>query len=315
MEIIIHIDSPFKQREKTCIVEDVIELESEMAEEFAGNLLRGFDIIGYQADRLWKQDTGLHCLLVLCEGESDGFLINRAGENHVVNFATVPGARVLMEHHMSEIANTMVVKGLIHSIDGGYRVPNSWFEKNDAPLVLKSEYMRQLLEDTLLDHRAVECAEKTGQGFALGLDKELCQNLGPGFRPRQQRLRFVDLLKPGLERFCLNVADPEYQFTPAIAPGMTLDTLTAAGRREWENVLSAPVDGIRCEEIATDEHGLVVDLDTPHVLQVMYLGNLLAGNCTQEQQNQWVEYPLAPANGYEWPHDLGTEDGPTMGGM
>lgn len=315
MEIKVHIGSPFDQRVKTCIVEDVVELESEMAEKFSEDLLRGFNIIGYQADRLWAQDEGIHCLLVLCEGENDGFLINRGVETHVENCATVPGARILMEHHMSEIANTMVVKGLIHSMNGNYSVPNSWFEKNEAPLVLKSEFMRQLLEDTLLDHRAVVHAEKTGQGFALGLDKELCHNLGPGFKPQPKQLQFVDLLKPGLEKFCLNVADPEYQFSPAVVPGMTLDTLTPAGRKEWQNVLGAPVDGIRCEEINTGEYGLVVELDTPYALQAMYLGNLLAGNCTQEQQDQWVEFPLAPANGYEWPHDLGGDEGPTMGGM
>jgi hypothetical protein len=113
-------------------------------------------------------------------------------------------------------------------------------------------------------------------------------------------LDLAGLLHTRLEKFHLVPADHDQWFTPATIPSLDIHTLTPKGWADWEPILSAPMEKMYFGKHDSGRAGMYVEVGTDNLQMLMDFGNLLAGNCSMEQQEKWVAEPVAPANGYEW---------------
>lgn len=81
-----------------CIIEDVVELGSAEFKQFSKNLLRNYDFIADNVDRMFVDSDGVtHALLVIGEGHDDGYLINSSGYHYCRYSALLPNVRSFLQ--------------------------------------------------------------------------------------------------------------------------------------------------------------------------------------------------------------------------
>ncbi len=94
----------------------VVELSQTEYEHFSTNLLDEYPFIEEYADKMERDEKGVrNCLLVLCEGEDDGILVNSQGEANARYSARLPKARQiavcqkypLLKQFMETMADTV----------------------------------------------------------------------------------------------------------------------------------------------------------------------------------------------------------------
>ena len=84
-----------------CAVDKVIELPSPRFQQFSRALLADYDFIAENKNAIRHDEDARHCLLILDEEGTDGFLVDPQGYNYARYSAFVPNARSLLTPDMA----------------------------------------------------------------------------------------------------------------------------------------------------------------------------------------------------------------------
>lgn len=283
-----------------CVVEQVVEIDKSLSARFRENLSSPYFFIYKHVGCLWTDNDVVHGLLVLFDDEPDGILIQRGGRDTAAATAYIPGARAMVEDHMIHVAKSVMDRAMAHT--GSDKVPIDWrdIEATARPAIYDSEYLEPLFKKVLKAHPMAESVDFSDDTIWVTPGVNTSMHPAPHLDAytKQPTFRDISLLSPA--SFYLNVYPELDAFTPAQIPAFDFCTLTAEGREDWADVVSAQVHHIGHGEVVDGVTGLNIILKGVGYHRVMDFGNLLAGNCTQEQQALWVENPAVPANGFDW---------------
>lgn len=282
-----------------CVVEQVVEIDKSLSDRFRENLSSPYFFIYKYVGCLWTDRDVVHGLLVLFEDEPDGMLIQRGGRDTAAATAYIPGARAMVEDHMIHVVKDIMNRAMAQSESD--RVMIDWrdIETTAKPEIYDSEFLEPLFKKNIKAHPMAENVDFLDDTIwvTLGVNTSMHPTPHLDAYTKQPTLRDISLLSPAL--FYLNVYPDQDAFTPAQIPSLDFSTLSVEGREDWADVLSAQVHHIDYGEIVDGVTGLNIVLKGVETRRVMDFGNLLAGNCTQEQQELWVENPAVPANGFD----------------
>ena len=96
----------------TCVIEAVEELARADFDTFRERMLLDYDfILEHSANLLVNKDGRYHCLLVLCEGEQDGILVDSEGSAYARYSGFLPDARMILEDRCQRVARDLLSEG------------------------------------------------------------------------------------------------------------------------------------------------------------------------------------------------------------
>ena len=96
----------------TCVIEAVEELSRADFDDFRERLLRDYDfILDHSRSLMSGADGRYHCLLVLCEGEPDGILVDSEGSAYARYSGLLPDARLILEDRCQRVARDLLSEG------------------------------------------------------------------------------------------------------------------------------------------------------------------------------------------------------------
>ena len=177
------INAQFRRKDESiehepCSIDKVIELPKEQFDYFQNNLLFYYSFLDENRDYMGFDEYGLrHCLLVLCENQDDGILVDAQGSNYARYSAHLPSARELMQvlpyqslkdfnKLMTETVNDTVKTALTNQRDGMYSIKLSALPSPEIePMFSYSVFAQMISErdefeacETLLNEVAVQIA-------------------------------------------------------------------------------------------------------------------------------------------------------------
>ena len=246
-----------------CVIEAVEELSEEAFRNFQGRLLRDSDfILDHTKNLLVNRDGRYHCLLVLCEGEPDGILVDSEGSSYARYSGLLPDARLILEDRCQRVARELLSEG----------------KKSFSDTELRGRFgidlfdggcLRRLFEDAVVKIPEVESLVCRGGVYTFGLKED-----------HDSYMTIAELIRCGLEDVHLLHVDEEIDV--ATIDKLTSDTITEAGFDEWYDVMSAKV-----ERIYTGFYGLQVDVSGCDPERLTDFSYALAGYCSEEDYDRW----------------------------
>lgn len=102
--MIIQAELRRKQSEyegEACAVDKIIELPTQRFNQFSRALLADYDFIAENKNAIRHDGNARHCLLILDEGGTDGFLVDPQGYNYARYSAFIPNVRSLLTPDMA----------------------------------------------------------------------------------------------------------------------------------------------------------------------------------------------------------------------
>ncbi len=129
----------------------VIELSQTEYEHFSMNLLDEYAFIEEYADKMDRDENGVrNCLLVLCEGEDNGILVNSQGEANTRYSAPLPYARQIAGFQKFDTLKT-VVDSMLQTAE--------YFAKQAVDLQKNREY--EIGYDTIEEYSGIRPIDAT----------------------------------------------------------------------------------------------------------------------------------------------------------
>ena len=247
----------------TCVIEAVEELARADFDTFRERMLLDYDfILEHSANLLVNKDGNYHCLLVLCEGEQDGILVDSEGSAYARYSGFLPDARMILEDRCQRVARDLLSEG----------------KDSFSDTELRSRYgidlfgggcLRNLFEDAVTKMPEVESLVCRGGVYTFGLKED-----------HEDYMTVAELIRCGLEDVHLLHADEEIDV--ATIDRLTSDMITDAGFNEWYDVMSAKV-----ERIYNGFYGLQVDVSGCEPERLTDFSYALAGYCSEENYDKW----------------------------
>ncbi len=181
------INTEFERENQTlffepCTVTKTIELPKKEFDKFRINLHKEHDFIKENTDLMGYNEAieARECLLVLCEGENDGILVDGQGYGYAYYNSYLPMARQLMAIEQSNIMNDFVNRmnklvdkavsdAIAYCEDGIYSLPvASLYDSTDG--VVSDD----LFEMMLSERPEIESLQRNEEFFIISVDTEIC---------------------------------------------------------------------------------------------------------------------------------------------
>ena len=247
----------------TCVIEAVEELSRADFDDFRERMLRDYDfILDHSRSLMAGTDGRYHCLLVLCEGESDGILVDSEGSAYARYSGFLPDARIILEDRCQRVARDLLSEG----------------KDSFSDTELRSRYgmdlfdggcLRQVFEKAAVKIPEVESLVCRDGVYTFGLKED-----------HDSYMTVAELIRCGLEDVHLLHTDEEIDVATIVR--LSSDMITEAGFDEWYDVMSAKV-----ERIYTGNYGLQVDVSGCDAERLADISYALAGYCSEEDYDRW----------------------------
>lgn len=174
-----------------CRIEEVIELTESEFDHFRHNPLNDYDFILESSDLMHVDDNGVyHCLLVLCENQNDGILVESEGSFYARYSAFVPGARQLLQQakydkvltefcdEMQTVVDKMIGDSQKYNCNRKFCIrPEKYVENYDSDMYMPIIYRM------LLNRPEIEGVEETTNSFTV--------TMSPDYVLPQEELRVI----------------------------------------------------------------------------------------------------------------------------
>ncbi len=263
-----------------CVIQDVIELSESEYAHFYQNLLDYYDFIAEHQDAMFYRDGQDHALLVLGEHQKDGILVSSEGSNYARYSAFIPNARELIQNDIRQLADYCVGQGLENSEDGSWAVTyEELYYHFDQAAVSNQNGVGKLLMEELQRREEINELIMTEDCIEMTYHMEYCENCQQGGIAGAMNL--FSLMGCNLYDVHFEHEEPNFEF-PLIS-SLKQDTLTAEGKTEWSDVLSAEV-----EKIAPASGCVRLTLTNCDPHRLLAFSEMLNGQCDAEDYERWV---------------------------
>lgn len=160
-----------------CIIEAVVELNSERFSQFSHNLMDDYPFLNEHGKLMYGDADGVHCLLVLGEGRDDGIVVDSEGYAYARYAGVLPGARALIEMHVQKIADRLIAEGMQKTETGDWTIPFEQIAQSERLAIDRSRYLQIRLADCLLRSEQTRTVFADREGVFISFDPAFCTNL------------------------------------------------------------------------------------------------------------------------------------------
>lgn len=278
-----------------CKVEAVTELDRETFSTFENHMVCDYDFIHDHLDYMYQDSDGInHCLLVLCEGQEDGVLVESEGADYARYSALLPNARSFMQKQIQTMADDLIKQGTAQTANGSWVIGFDEISQHFDITVTQQNGIGQLLIAELKARDDV--AEVIATEDCIEMNCYL--NNAPITDDADKRfMTLFSLMGCNLEDIHIVDADEEHDLATIVE--LNQNTLTEEGKREWADVLGAKVN-----RIFEGYYGTQIEVTGCPSERLEAFSKMLAGECTISESERWLN-PSVEENTMELKYDNG----------
>lgn len=158
------INIPFQRKEadlepEPCTIEGVIELPSDEFQYFKTHLLKDYEFLLNNRDKMGYTEDGVrHCLLVLPKDGDDGILVDAQGSSYARYSAYLPNARQMhalsqyqslsdFVSEMNKETQTVIDKALKNQVDGAYSLKEAELSDSKSSPLFSLKLIGEMLSE------------------------------------------------------------------------------------------------------------------------------------------------------------------------
>ena len=158
------INIPFQRKEtdiepEPCTIEGVIELPSDEFQYFKTHLLKDYEFLLNNRDKMGYTEDGVrHCLLVLPKDGDDGILVDAQGSSYARYSAYLPNARQMhalsqyqslsdFVSEMNKETQMVIDKALRNQVDGAYSLKGTELLVNNTSPLFSHKLLGEMLSE------------------------------------------------------------------------------------------------------------------------------------------------------------------------
>lgn len=273
--IMLRKESQFKLHE--CSIEKLVVLPEAEYHHFCAKMLADYDFIAENRELMYVEGTSgaeiYHCLLVMAEDSEDGVLVESEGADYARYVSYQPGIKSFLREQI-RMAVDDILQGEMGKQSGG-----SWFigwddiKEHLDITVSKTNGIGQLLVEELKSRDEVAEIIATEDGIEMSMILARNENVG--------MVDLFSLMGCNLTDVCLGNEETNGYYE--IIARLDRNTLTAEGRKEWQDILSAKVCGITAGGEYT-----IITLAKCHPERLAEFSGLLTGHGVEQNYERWV---------------------------
>lgn len=273
----------FERKEPEPILQDtdivaVEELDKEQFDRFCSNLLLDYDFIVTHANFLYDDGNRTHALLVLCEGEEDGILVNSEGSFYARYSSYLPRARLILSDEIRRVADAILNGRFGESEDGAWLIGFDDIKEHLDLTVTPNNGIGTLLLEELESREEVDQVIATEDSLQI---TEALEQMPETATASERVLTVFSLLGCDLEDVHLLDTDEEHEFATIVE--LNQNTLTEQGKKDWADVLGAKV-----ERISEGPYGTQIEVSGCDPERLCAFSYMLAGYCSVEDSAKWL---------------------------
>lgn len=282
-------------------------------ENFLRNPLEDLPCVVENKDAMHVDERGVyHCLLVTGEGRREGVLVEAEGYGYARYASYVPDAAALEYESLSEfgarlswLAERIVKEGIEKTTEGNWIFYYDEIQELSDLSLSENPALAELLADMILDRQEVSqinicsdcldmcfyldhcpgCQEEQEEDEEQVLTEPLEERTGTEEQKAGLPSTLKDLLDTRWENLHLIHDEIDYGLPHTIVE-LDRETLTEAGKEAWADVLDAKV-----LRVYKGYFGLQMDLSGVKASRLDAFGAMLAGYCSVEDYESWVNEP------------------------
>lgn len=274
--IMMRKEPQFKLHE--CSIEKLVVLPEPKYRQFCTKMLADYDFIAENRELMYAEGVpgaeAYHCLLVMGEDSEDGVLVESEGAGYARYASYQPYIKSYLREQLRMAADDILRGEMGKQADGSWLIGWDDIKEHLDITVSRTNGIGQLLVEEL-NHRE-EVAEAIATEDGMEMSMILTRNKHAGV------LDLFSIMGCNLTDVCLCHAKAE-QYNEPIAR-LNRDTLTAEGRKEWRDILSADVCGIT----ASGGH-TVITVTGCNPSRLAEFSGMVTGHCSAEHYDQWVK--------------------------
>lgn len=279
----MNIKTRFERKEPELTLQDaeivaVEELDKELFDRFCSNLLLDYDFIVTHAKFLYDDGRRTHALLVLCEGEEDGILVNSECSFYARYSAYLPHARLILSDEIRRAADAIIKGRFGERENGAWLVGFDDIKEHFDLTVTPNNGIGTLLLEELENREEVDQVIATEDSLQITAALEQMPETATA---SERVLTVFSLLGCDLEDVHLQDADEEHEIATIVE--LNQNTLTEQGKKDWADVLGAKV-----ESIHEGCYGLHIEVSGCAPERLTAFSYLLAGYCSLEDSAKWL---------------------------
>ncbi len=261
-----------------CSIEKLVVLPEPEYRHFCTKMLADYDFIAENREFMYAEGPAgreqYHCLLVMGEDSEDGVLVESEGADYARYAAYQPNIKSYLWEQMRMAADDILQGEMGKQADGSWLIGWDDIKEHLDITVSRTNGIGQLLVEEL--NRREEVAEVIATEDGMEMSMILTRNKHAGV------LDLFSVMGCNLTDVCLCHAKAE-QYNEPIAR-LNRDTLTAEGRKEWRDILSADVCGITASGGYT-----VITVTGCNPSRLAEFSGMVTGHCSAEHYDQWVK--------------------------
>lgn len=273
--IMMRKEPQFKLHE--CSIEKLVVLPELEYRQFCTKMLADYDFIEENRELMYAEGPAgrerYHCLLIMGEDSEDGVLVESEGAGYARYASYQPHIKSFLREQLRMAADDILQGEMGKPADGSWFIGWDDIKEHLDITVSRTNGIGQLLVEELNRREEVAEAIATEDGMEMSM-----------ILARNQNADGMDLFSVmgfNLTDVCL-CHEKENGYNEVIAK-LNQSTLTAEGRKEWSDILSAKVSGI-----TSGGAGIHVTLSGCEVERVSDFAGMLAGHCQSEVYERWV---------------------------
>lgn len=260
-----------------CTIEKVVVLPEAEYRYFCERMLEKYNFIAENRDLMRAESLQgkelYHCLLVMGEDSEDGVLVESEGADYARYASYQPNVKSYLREQMRMAADDILYGELGKQADGSWIIGWDDIKEHLDITVSQTNGIGPLLVDEM--NRREEVAEVIATEDGIEMSMILA---------RDKNADMVDLFSVmgcNLTDVCL--CHEKASGYNEIIPKLNRDTLTAEGRKDWQDILSARVCGITSSGECT-----IVTLSGCNPGRLSEFSGMATGHCSAENYDRWV---------------------------
>lgn len=273
--IMMRKEPQFKLHE--CSIEKLVVLPEPEYCQFCTKMLADYDFIAENRELMYAEGVPgaetYHCLLVMGEDSEDGVLVESEGAGYARYASYQPYIKSYLREQLRMAADDILRGEMGKQADGSWLIGWDDIKEHLDITVSRTNGIGQLLVEELNRREEVAEAIATEDGMEMSMILARNQNA--------DGMDLFSVMECNLTDVCLR-HEKENGYNEVIAK-LNPNTLTAEGRKEWSDILSAKVTSI-----TPGGAGIHVTLSGCEAQRISDFAGMLAGYCQVEEYERWV---------------------------
>lgn len=273
--IMMRKEPQFKLHE--CSIEKLVVLPEPEYCQFCTKMLADYDFIAENRELMYAEGVlgaeTYHCLLVMGEDSEDGVLVESEGAGYARYASYQPYIKSYLREQLRMAADDILRGEMGKQADGSWLIGWDDIKEHLDITVSRTNGIGQLLVEELNRREEVAEAIATEDGMEMSMILARNQNA--------DGMDLFSVMECNLTDVCL-CHEKENGYNEVIAK-LNPNTLTAEGRKEWSDILSAKVTSI-----TPGGAGIHVTLSGCEAQRISDFAGMLAGYCQVEEYERWV---------------------------